>query len=171
MIEPRILLSRPHGRAICPRSIPVIYPFRITARHLLSVLDAATTIRSSAHYELAKTGYELAKTGFELAKTGFELAKTAQMKKTIAFWLRMSWCFVLTRTSLENSREKKGFARFFHSNFSRDVLFRTQHHLHALPKTTDFPDPGSRVQSPEGGNGNVNPAEQNCGTGPIEFTR
>ena len=41
-------------------------------------------------YELAKTGYELAKTGFELAKTGFELAKTAQMKKTIAFWLRMS---------------------------------------------------------------------------------
>ena len=41
-------------------------------------------------FELAKTGFELAKTGYELAKTGFELAKTAQMKKTIAFWLRMS---------------------------------------------------------------------------------
>ena len=60
------------------------------------------------------------------------------MKKTIAFCLRMSDNFVLTRTSLENSREKKGFARFSHSNFSRDVLFRTQHHLHALPKTTEL---------------------------------
>ena len=50
--------------------------------------------------------------GSELSKTGSELSKTAQIKKTIAFWLRMSWCFVLTRTSLENSREKKGFARF-----------------------------------------------------------
>ena len=29
-------------------------------------------------------------------------------------------------------------ARFFHSNFSPDILFSTQHHLHALPKTADL---------------------------------
>ena len=38
-------------------------------------------------------------------------------KETRAFWHRVSWCFVLIRTTLKNSRWKKGLRPFFHSNF------------------------------------------------------
>ena len=39
--------------------------------------------------------------------------RTSPGIKTRASWPRMSWCFVLIRTSLEHSRWKKGFTRFF----------------------------------------------------------
>ena len=40
-----------------------------------------------------------------------------KIKETRAFWHRVSSCFVLIRTTLKNSRWKKGLRPFFHSNF------------------------------------------------------